>query len=155
MSHCLSSTRRVQPLLARMPPYTLPLGSGQYVCMSPDTCGSWGKSGRIRLGVPGISLSQLSPEHALPPKLGTALALSVESCGPIPNQPPQTCHTTIFSPSEIESWLAGNGRGIGGEALFPTIFFSAPINIPIGLSGKSWLPLFGLMTPSLRRCLAR
>jgi hypothetical protein len=91
-------------------------------------CGSWGKSGRVHLGVPGISLSQLSLEGALPPKLGVALAPSVQSCGPILSQPPQTCWATTFSSNEIDSWQAGNGCGIRGEVLFPTIVFSSHKN---------------------------
>jgi hypothetical protein len=109
-----------------MPPYALPLGSGQCVRMSPHTIGNWGRLVRVHLDVQGISLSLLSPECALMPRLEITVAPSVESCGPIPSQLPQTRCTTIFSSDEIGSWQAGNERGIRAGALLLRIVFLLP-----------------------------
>jgi hypothetical protein len=106
-----------------MPPYALPLGSGGCVHMSPHTIGNWGRLVCVHLDVQGILFSLLSPECALTPRLEITVAPSVESCGPIPSQLPQTRRATIFSSDEIGSWQAGDGRGMGAGALLLMIVF--------------------------------
>ncbi len=90
-------------------------------------------------------MSLLSPERALTPRLEMTVALSVESCGPIPSRLPQTRWATIFSSNEIGSWQAGNERGIGAGALLLTIVFLLPQIYQSAQAGTVGSPLwFGL-----------
>jgi hypothetical protein len=142
MSCFLSSIYRVLSPIARMPWYVPPLGNGRCERMSPCTLDSWDKLILDCLGVQGISLSLLSPEHALKPKLEIVAALSVKPCGPTSSQLPQTCLAIVFSSNRTTSWQASNEHGIGGEAWFLMIVSLLPQNSQLVQAGRVYsLPL--------------